>query len=53
MSRRNVLITFAGLACAVLLIVNITVARQQNTKIDGQQVFRFDTFGDPAIEVLA
>jgi hypothetical protein len=46
MSRRNFLINFAALACAVLLIVNITVARQQNTKINGQQVFRFDTFGD-------
>jgi hypothetical protein len=46
MSRRNFLASIAAVACAALLIVNITVATQQRTQINGQQVFRFDTFGD-------
>lgn len=45
-SRRNFLVSIAAVACAALLIVNITVATQQSTHINGQQVFRFDTFGD-------
>jgi hypothetical protein len=46
MSRRKFLVTLAALACATLIAVNITVATQQKTQINGQQIFRFDTFGD-------
>src|SRR5262245_11583354 len=46
MSRRSFLVIVGTVACATLLIVNITVATPQKTQNTGQEIFRFDTFGD-------
>jgi hypothetical protein len=46
MSRRTFLVAVAALACAALIVVNITVATTPKAQNNGRQIFRFDTFGD-------